>query len=63
MENFIRWCIAIAAQPILAFLFCFVITRGIYLIEEINHTVKGIKREIKQAWWDIEWQIKLRKGR
>lgn len=62
METFIRWCIAIAAQPILAFLFCLAISKGIYLIEEINHFVKNFKREAKQAWWDIEWQIKLRKG-
>lgn len=35
----------------------------IYLCQEINHSVRKFKRELKQAIWDIEWKIKLMKGK
>lgn len=63
MEIFLRWCIAIVAQPILAFVLICCINAAWYIGDEITHTVRNMKRDIKNSLWEIEWKLKLLKGR
>ena len=59
----IKLLIALAVQPILCWMFIMSIKAGIFILEEINHTCKNLKREFKQGIWDLEWQLKLMKGK
>ena len=34
-----------------------------YIWQELNHTFRNMKRDLKQSIWDLEWQWKLMKGR
>ena len=31
----------------------------IYFCQEVNHTMRNFKRDLRQTWWDLEWQWKL----
>lgn len=35
----------------------------IYLCQEWRYEMRKLKRELKQSIWDIEWQLKMRKGK
>ena len=63
MEIFLRWCIALAVQPILCFALIFSIKAAIYIGEEINHNIKNFKRHVRETMWELEWKLKLLKGR
>lgn len=52
----LTWVVTLYATYIMAAIY-------IYVSQEINHTFRNIKRELKQAAWDIEWQLKLMKGK
>lgn len=35
----------------------------VYLCQEWKYTMRNLKRELRQGIWDIEWQLKLMKGK
>lgn len=53
---FITWVIMLYVTYVMAVI-C------IYLCQEWNHTMRNLKRELKQGIWDLEWQLKLMKGK
>lgn len=56
MLNFL---IALALQPIFIFLTLLTVEAVHFIHDEICAEVNRLKRDIKQAIWDAEWQWKL----
>lgn len=63
MEKLLMLLLAIAVQPLFIVFFLFVFNATRFLVEEINHSWKVLKRSVREAVWGIEWQLKLMKGR
>lgn len=55
----LKFLIALALQPIFIFLTLLVVDAIHYIHQEICAEVNRLKRDIKQAIWDAEWQWKL----
>ena len=52
----LMWAITLYVTYIIAAIY-------IYICQELNHTWRNMKRDLKQSIWDLEWQWKLMKGR
>lgn len=63
MEKLLMFLLAIAVQPLLAIFFLFIWDATIYIVEETNHSWKALKRSAREAVWEMEWKLKLMKGR
>lgn len=63
MEILILIALTLAIATMLAFALWIIIRTAIYLYYEIIHSVRNFKRELKQFIWDMEWKIKMMKGR
>jgi len=48
--------IALIALAIIFFLVCVVVSAITYIYEEICHTVKNLKRSVRELWWGVEWK-------
>ena len=57
MEIIILILATLSVPLALVIVYC-IMTIGIFICEEINHETKKVKRELKEAWWQIEWQLK-----
>lgn len=40
------------------FAICVAVSAIRFICEEINHTVKKFKREMKETWWRVEWKLR-----
>jgi hypothetical protein len=47
---------ALAIQPFLILFICVTISAAVYIIQEINHSIKKIKSAVKGALWEVEWR-------
>lgn len=63
MEKIFTFLFALAVQPLFIIFFLVVFNTTRYVVEEINHSWKVLKRSVKEFMWHIEWQFKLMKGR
>ena len=36
------------------------ISAVVFVWQELNHSVKNIKRNVRSAWWDLEWKFRRR---
>lgn len=63
MEIIIGLILAMMTWALLFFIMYTIITISIYLCQEIYHTMRNLKRELKQGIWDLEWKLKLMKGK
>ena len=46
------------AVPLSLVVMYIIMTTVIFICEEINHSIRKAKRELKEAWWHFEWQLK-----
>ena len=65
MEKTILMAIAMLVAIILfiilvGFAICVVISAIRYVYDEAIHTIRNVKRSIREAWWDVEWKCKRR---
>lgn len=65
MEKTILMAIAMLVAIILfiilvGFAICVVISAIRYVYGEAIHTIRNVKRSIREAWWDVEWKCKRR---
>ena len=65
MEKTILMAIAMLVAIILfiilvGFAICVVISAIRYVYGEAIHTIRNVKRSIREAWWDVEWKCKMR---
>ena len=56
MLNFL---IALAVQPIFIIFTKFLIELAFFIYDEVCCIINNLKREVRQAIWDFEWQYKL----
>lgn len=45
---------------IVGFVFCVVVSAIRYIYGEAIHTIRNVKRSVREAWWDVEWKCKRR---
>jgi hypothetical protein len=45
---------------IVGFIICVVISAIRFIYGEAIHTIKNVKRSVREAWWDVEWKCKRR---
>lgn len=55
-----RYIIALIAVVILFFFTCFLVSAITFICEEVNHTIKNIKRSAREFMWDLEWRFRKR---
>lgn len=54
------WFFAIAIVVIILFVMWVMISAFIFVWQEINHSIKNLKRAVKHGWWELEWRFKRR---
>lgn len=62
MEKTILMAFAMLVAIILFIIFvsftiCVVISAIRYIYGEAIHTIRNVKRSIREAWWDLEWKL------
>lgn len=57
MEMFLFAC---AVVVITLFVMWVMISAFIFVWQEINHSIKNMKRTIKHGLWDLEWKFRKR---
>lgn len=45
---------------LVGFVICVVVSAIRYIYGEAIHTIRNIKRSVREAWWDVEWKCKRR---
>lgn len=63
MEIILGLIAAMLTWALLFFIMYFIASLYIFIRQEIIHTMRKAKRDIKQSMWDLEWQFKLMKGK
>lgn len=63
MEIILGLIAAMLTWALLFFIMYFIASLYIFIRQEIIHTMRNLKRELKQSMWDLEWQWKLMKGK
>lgn len=63
MEIIIGLIVAMLTWALLFFIMYFIVSMYIFIRQEIIHTMRNLKRVLKQGMWDLEWQWKLMKGK
>ena len=51
---------AVAVVVITLLIMWVMISAFIFVWQEINHSIKNLKRTIKHGLWDLEWRLKRR---
>lgn len=54
------WLLAIAVLIITLLVMWVFISAVIFILQELNHSLKNIKRAARQFLWDMEWKFKRR---
>lgn len=57
MKKLILIVIALCILLLIAYV---VISALVFIFQELNHSIKNIKRVVKHALWDLEWKLKHR---
>lgn len=57
MKKIILIVIMILAILLIAYV---AISAFVFIFQEINHSLKNVKRAVKHALWDLEWKFKHR---
>lgn len=52
----LKYIIALIAVVILFFFTCFLVSFITYVREEVNHSIKNMKRSVKEFMWGVEWR-------
>lgn len=55
MKKLILIVIALCILLLIAYV---VISALVFIFQELNHSIKNVKRLVKQALWDLEWKLK-----
>jgi hypothetical protein len=45
---------------LVGFVICVVVSAIRYIYGEAIHTIRNVKRSVREAWWDVEWKCKRR---
>lgn len=45
---------------LVCFVICVVVSAIRYIYGEAIHTIRNVKRSVREAWWDVEWKCKRR---
>lgn len=51
---------AVAVVLITLFIIWVAVSAIVFVWQEINHSMKNLKRTIKHGLWDLEWKLKRR---
>ena len=43
---------------LVGFVFCVVVSAIRYIYGEAIHTIRNVKRSVREACWDVEWKCK-----
>ena len=54
----LRYIIALIAVVILFFFTCFLVSFITFASEEINHSIKNMKRSAREFMWSLEWKLR-----
>ena len=54
----LKYIIALIAVVILFFFTCFLVSFITFVSEEINHSMKNIKRSVRDFMWGLEWKFR-----
>lgn len=54
------WLLAIAVLIVTLLIMWVFISAVIFILQELNHSLKNIKRAARQFLWDMEWKFKRR---
>lgn len=52
----LKYIIALIAVVILFFFTCFLVSFITFVSEEVNHSIKNMKRSVKEFMWSVEWK-------
>jgi hypothetical protein len=63
MEKAILMAFAMLVAIILSiilvgFVICVVVSAIRYIYGEAIHTIRNVKRSVREAWWDVEWKLR-----
>ena len=54
----LKYIIALIAVVILFFFTCFLVSFITFVNEEVNHSIKNMKRSVREFMWNLEWKFR-----
>lgn len=54
------WLLAIAVLIVTLLVMWVFISAVIFILQELNHSLKNFKRAVREFMWDLEWKFRKR---